>query len=192
MTFQKNSMIDMQNRLTDEEREKTFRYLYEKYVVLLRYFGQKYVNNESIISDLIQDAFVHLWERMSHFKDESEAKAFLYKVVQNSCIDQIRHQEVAQKYIQHIISENTEEKSFLDNILETEIFQALRTVFNELPPACKEVYLLSLQGKSHEEISQQLNITINTVKKQKNNANHYMRERLKYLLQIILTTGIGI
>ena len=166
--------------------------MYEKYVVLLRYFGQKYVNNESIISDLIQDAFVHLWERMSHFKDESEAKAFLYKVVQNSCIDQIRHQEVAQKYIQHIISENTEEKSFLDNILETEIFQALRTVFNELPPACKEVYLLSLQGKSHEEISQQLNITINTVKKQKNNANHYMRERLKYLLQIILTTGIGI
>ena len=77
-------------------------------------------------------------------------------------------------------------------MLESEIFQALRTVFNELPPACKKVYLLSLQGKSHDEISQQLNITINTVKKHKNNANHYMREKLKYLLQVILTTGIGI
>lgn len=123
--------------------------------------------------------------KMSQFKDENEVKAFLYKVVQNSCIDLIRHEAVAQKYVQHVNSEDTEEKSFLDNILETEIFQALRIVFNELPPACKEVYLLSLQGKSHEEISQQLDITINTVKKHKNNANHYMRERLKYLLTVL-------
>lgn len=180
------------SHFTEKEKEKTFRYLYEKYVVLLRYFATRYINDQSVISDIVQDAFVRLWEKILQFKDENEAKAFLYKVVQNACIDLIRHQEVAQKYVEHIISENTEEKSFLDNILESEIFQALRTVFNELPPACKKVYLLSLQGKSHDEISQQLNITINTVKKHKNNANHYMREKLKYLLQVILTTGIGI
>ena len=159
------------SHLPDKDKEKTFRYLYEKYVVPLRYFAIKYINNQSIISDIVQDAFVRLWEKIQQFKDENEAKAFLYKVVQNAC--------------KHVISENTEEKSFLDNMLESEIFQALRTVFNELPPACKEVYLLSLQGKSHEEISLQMNITINTVKKHKNNANHYMRERLKYLLSIL-------
>ena len=165
------------SHLPDKDKEKTFRYLYEKYVVPLRYFAIKYINNQSIISDIVQDAFVRLWEKILQFTDENEAKAFLYKVVQTACIDLIRHQDV--------ISENTEEKSFLDNMLESEIFQALRTVFNELPPACKEVYLLSLQGKSHEEISLQMNITINTVKKHKNNANHYMRERLKYLLSIL-------
>ncbi len=174
------------------DKEKTFRYLYEKYVVLLRYFTVKYINDQTIVSDIIQDAFVRLWEKLHLFKDENEAKAFLYKVVQNACIDLIRHHEVTEKYVQHIVSENEEEKSFLDNLFEAEIFEALRTVFNELPPACKEVYLLSLQGKSHEEISQQLNITINTVKKHKNNANHYMKERLKYLLQIILTSGFSI
>ena len=119
-----------------------------------------------------------------NLKMKMRQKPFCTKLY-NACIDLIRHQEVAQKYVKHVISENTEEKSFLDNMLESEIFQALRTVFNELPPACKEVYLLSLQGKSHEEISLQMNITINTVKKHKNNANHYMRERLKYLLSIL-------
>ncbi len=186
-TTMQNSFI---SHFTD--KEKTFHYLYKKYVVTLRYFALKYINDQTIISDIIQDAFVHLWEKMSQFKDENEVKAFLYKVVQNACIDLIRHQEVTQKYIQHVISENTKEQSCLDNILEAEIFQALRTVFNELSPACREVYILSLQGKSHEEISQQLNITINTVKKHKNNANHYMREKLKYLLQIISTIRIGI
>ena len=180
------------SHFTNKEKEKAFHYLYKKYVITLRYFALKYINDQTIISDIIQDAFVHLWEKMSQFKDENEVKAFLYKVVQNACIDLIRHQEVTQKYIRHVIIENVVEQSFLDNILEAEVFQALRTVFNELPPACREVYLLSLQGKSHEEISQQLDISINTVKKHKNNANHYMREKLKYLLQNILVTKIGI
>lgn len=181
----------MQNSFTVNftDKEKTFRYLYEKYGVLLRYFANKYINNQTIISDIIQDSFIRLWENLHQFKDEHEAKAFLYKVVQNTCIDLIRHHEVTEKYMQHIMFEHEEEKSFLDNWFEAEIFEALRTVFNELPPACKEVYLLSLQGKSHEEIAQQLNITINTVKKHKNNANHYMKERLKYLLYVILTFG---
>ena len=162
---------------TDKEREKNFHYLYEKYGITLRYFAIKYINDQDIISDIIQDAFVRLWEKMSQFKDENEAKAFLYKVVQNSCIDLIRHEAVAQKYVQHVNSEDTEEKSFLDNILETEIFQALRIVFNELPPACKEVYQLSLEGKKHEEIAKQLHISINTVKKYKNNVLFFIQKR---------------
>ena len=92
------------------DKEKTFRYLYEKYVVLLRYFAVKYINDQTIVSDIIQDAFVRLWEKLHLFKDENEAKAFLYKVVQNACIDLIRHHEVTEKYVQHIVSEKEEEK----------------------------------------------------------------------------------
>ncbi|MEY8594031.1 RNA polymerase sigma-70 factor [Butyricimonas hominis] len=175
--------------LLGKDQEKSFRYLYEKYVVQLRYFAAKYIDDKMAVADIVQDAFVRLWEKKSQFQDENAIKAFLYRVVQNACIDLIRHHEAARNYTKHVMAENAED-SFLDNILETEIFQALRTVFNELPPACKEVYLLSLNGKSHEQISQQLDISINTVKKHKNNANHYMRERLKHLLQIILSSGL--
>ena len=175
--------------LLGKDQEKSFRYLYEKYVVQLRYFAAKYIDDKMAVADIVQDAFVRLWEKKSQFQDENAIKAFLYRVVQNACIDLIRHHEAARNYTKHVMAENAED-SFLDNILETEIFQALRTVFNELPPACKEVYLLSLNGKSHEQISQQLDISINTVKKHKNNANHYMRERLNHLLQIILSSGL--
>ena len=65
-------------------------------------------------------------------------------------------------------------------------FQFLLGVFNELPPACREVYRLSLEGKKHEEIAEILQITVNTVKKHKNNANHYMRERLKHILSLLV------
>ena len=85
-----------------------------------------------------------------------------------------------------MIREGDDSESFLDQILESEIFQALLSVFDELSPACKEVYQLSLDGCSHEEIARKLNISVNTVKKHKNNANHYMKERLKNVLSILL------
>ena len=82
--------------------------------------------------------------------------------------------------------EEDDREFFLENIIESEVFQMIQTVFNELTPACKEVYQLSLQGKSHEEISRLLNISVNTVKKHKNNANHYMRQRLKHVLAFLV------
>ena len=181
----------MKINLLDKDAEESFHYIYTKYTIPLRYFAIKYVADKMIAADIIQDAFLRLWEKRAQFHEEIAIKAFLFRIVQNACIDTIRHNEAAQNYTQHILCEK-EEISFLDNILESEIFQALHAVFNELPPACKEVYLLSLNGKSHEEISQQLNISINTVKKQKNNANHYMRNKLKHLLQIIVAIKISI
>lgn len=74
--------------------------------------------------------------------------------------------------------------SFLDEMLEAEIFGELTEAFNALSPACREVYRLSLAGRRHEEIADLLNISINTIKKHKNNANHFMRKRLKHMLAI--------
>lgn len=109
----------------------------------------------------------------------------LYKAVKNSCLNTIRHQGVKDRYAEVALHEE-ELESFWDHILETELFELLLGVFNELPPACREVYHLSLEGKKHEEIAEILQITVNTVKKHKNNANHYMRERLKHILSLLV------
>lgn len=166
--------------------ENAFRVLYDKYAVALRYFAAKYVSDEDVIEDVLQDAFVALWEKRTEFSVENAVKAYLYKAVRHDCLNLIRHKQVENKYAEKILQEGDESESFLDQILESEIFQVLLTVFDELPPACKEVYRMSLDGDSHEEIARKLNISINTVKKHKNNANHYMKERLKNVLSILL------
>ena len=51
-----------------------------KYRLLCAIFAMKHFNDQDIISDIIQDAFVRLWEKMSQFKDEKWGKPFLYKV----------------------------------------------------------------------------------------------------------------
>ena len=167
-----------------QDSDKAFRYLYDKYASTLRYFSAKYVDDDATIEDVVQDAFLNLWEKRNEFKTESTIKAYLYKIVRSFSVDTIRRRNIANRYAEKIVLEKEDQEFFLENIVESEVFQMIQTVFDELSPSCREVYQLSLHGKSHEEISQLLDISINTVKKHKNNANHYMRERLKNVLSI--------
>ena len=169
-----------------QDSDKAFRYLYDKYASTLRYFSAKYVDDDATIEDVVQDAFLNLWEKRNEFKTESTIKAYLYKIVRSFSVDTIRRRNIANRYAEKIVLEKEDQEFFLENIVESEVFQMIQTVFNELSPSCREVYQLSLHGKSHEEISQLFDISINTVKKHKNNANHYMRERLKHVLSILL------
>ncbi|HAM84008.1 MAG TPA: RNA polymerase sigma-70 factor [Butyricimonas sp.] len=168
-----------------QDSDKAFRYLYDKYASTLRYFSAKYVDDDATIEDVVQDAFLNLWEKRNEFKTESTIKAYLYKIVRSFSVDTIRRRNIANRYAEKIVLEKEDQEFFLENIVESEVFQMIQTVFNELSPSCREVYQLSLHGKSHEEISQLLDISINTVKKHKNNANHYMRERLKHVLSFL-------
>lgn len=179
----------MESQLTTDfwgqDSDKAFRYLYDKYASTLRYFSAKYVDDDATIEDVVQDAFLNLWEKRNEFKTESTIKAYLYKIVRSFSVDTIRRRNIANRYAEKIVLEKEDQEFFLENIVESEVFQMIQTVFNELSPSCREVYQLSLHGKSHEEISQLLDISINTVKKHKNNANHYMRERLKHVLSFL-------
>ncbi|WP_370867063.1 RNA polymerase sigma factor, partial [Butyricimonas paravirosa] len=184
-------VIYMERQLTtdyfwDQDNNQAFRYLYDKYAATLRYFAAKYVDDDDTIEDVIQDAFLNLWEKRNEFKTENTIKAYLYKIVRSFSVDTIRRRNIANRYAEKIILEKDDQEFFLENIVESEVFQMIQAVFNELSPACREVYQLSLHGKSHEEISQLLNISVNTVKKHKNNANHYMRERLKHVLSFLV------
>ena len=84
--------------------------------------------------------------------------------------------------------EETEE-AFVNRIIEAEIYALINEVFEELPMATRRVYQKSLEGKTHREIAEELNIAINTIKKHKNNANHYLRIRLEKLLSLIVYLG---
>ena len=163
----------MESQLTTDfwgqDSDKALRYLYNKYVAALRYFSAKYVDDDATIEDVVQDAFLNLWEKRHEFKTENTIKAYLYKIVRSFSVDTIRRRNIANRYAEKIVFEKDDQE-----------------FFNELSPACREVYQLSLHGKSHEEISQLLDISVNTVKKHKNNANHYMRERLKHVLSFLL------
>ena len=85
--------------------------------------------------------------------------------------------------------EETEE-SFVHQMIEAEIYALINDIFEELPDACRNVYMKSLEGKSHKEIAEESHIAITTIKKHKTNANNYLRGRLKDLLLSAIFCGV--
>ena len=68
--------------------------------------------------------------------------------------------------------------------LENEIYKAI----DKLPDECRRVFAKSrFEGKSYEEISQELGISVNTVKYHIKNALSFLQTELsKYLIALIL------
>lgn len=165
----------------DMSDAKRFKAEYEQYFTALKYFGCRYVEDEEVVCDLLQNLFVKLWERGEVFENEPAFKTYLYRSVRNSCLTYIRDTRRKEARLAEYEPEEVEE-SFVNRMIEAEVYALVNEIFEELPSASREVYMRSLDGKSHKEIAEELNIAINTIKRHKNNANHYLRSRLEKLM----------
>lgn len=168
--------------------KKKFKEVYEEYFTALKYFAMRYVKDEELACDLLQDVFIKLWEKGDRFEDEIQLKTYLYRVVRNHCLTFIRDAQRREKQMEGFKVEETEE-SFVQQMIEAEVYALINDIFEELPAACKKVYMKSLEGKSHKEIAEELNIAITTIKKHKTNANNYLRGRLKDLMCFMMLFG---
>ena len=156
---------------------KCFQVIYQEYFVALKYFACRYIKDVEVVCDLLQNLFVKLWEQGETFENEVAFKTYLYHAVRNVCLTCIRDTQRKEARLAEYEPEYCEE-SFINQIIESEVYALVNEVFEE-----------SLEGKSHKEIAEELNIAVNTIKKHKNNANHYLRSRLEKL--ICLMTYLG-
>lgn len=165
-----------------------FQQQYNLYFRQLKYFGMHYIADEEVVCDLIQDLWLKIWERKENRINEATFKQYLFQGLYRSILDYIKHNNVVREYSQKLSSENAmTEPEISYKIIKAEIYQAVNQVFDDLPDASRRVYAACLNGKSYKEIAEEFNISINTVKKHINNANHYMRKRLKDFLLFILS-----
>ena len=171
----------------DLSDSKQFKAGYEQYFTALKYFAMQYIKDEEVVFDLLQDFFMKLWERGDVFTNQDTFKVYLYRGVRNNCLTYIRDKKRQEKRLEGFVCDEVEE-DFVGRVIEAEVFSLINEVFEELPEACKRVYRLSLEGKSHQEIADELQISLNTVKFHKKNAYKLLRDKLKdkfYLLFLI-------
>lgn len=137
----------------------------------------RYVNDSDTAKDIVQDFFIHYWEkRQSSLRGNFEAYAA--RSVKNRCISYLRSQQTTDKRINQFGNETycdvEEEEELIDKeTLKLMIFKAI----DQLPPERKKIILLSAkQGLANKEIAEMLGISIHTVKSQLVKAYAFIRE----------------
>ena len=113
--------------------------------------------------EILNDGFFKIFVRLARYTKGLSFKGWLRKIMINSAIDYFRKNEKHYHTldISHLQYETSSHVSALDKLSEQEIISAIQL----LPPSYRMVFnLYVIEGYKHEEIAEQLNISIGTSK----------------------------
>lgn len=143
--------------------QKAFNSLFRSLYPRLIHFAFKYNKNKAIASDIVQDAFVTLWEKRSELEPDRSIQAYLYRIVRNKSLNYIRdHSNETIGLVDGVSLKATDENNHQD---ETEqLVDLLKTWIKELPKRQREAFELSrFEGLDHDEVADVMDVSSNTV-----------------------------
>lgn len=154
--------------MTSREFDTLFRGLY----LPLGMYALRIVDDAESAEDLVEEAFVKAWQVVESGREIDNFKGYMYRSVRNECISFLRNrkEQVGLEFVPEV-DEETVDTSERD----AKIWEAI----DKLPERCREVFLMSKRdGLTNEEIAEELNISIKTVKNQMTKAFAKLREAL--------------
>jgi RNA polymerase sigma-70 factor, ECF subfamily len=163
--------------------------LYKRYSKRLYKFGHSILKSQEESENLIQDAYLKLWENRDKVEKDNSVKSYLFTIAYNSAITIIRKKARESVFIEYLKSlQEINEEPVNVELEYKELTTKLDEIITLLPPRQKEVYLLhKVEGLKYAEIAERLNISENTIENHMSRALKTIREKLgNYSLIAIL------
>ncbi|MEW6468338.1 MAG: RNA polymerase sigma factor [Bacteroidota bacterium] len=138
--------------------------LYKKYASKMFGVCLGYISDRDAAKDILQEGFIKVFTSLKNYKGEGSLEGWIRRIIINTAIDHYRvfirdHRNL------HIeeISTAAFEVSLPDKILEKELLELI----HKLPEGARIIFnLYVVEGYSHNEIAEMLNITKGTSKSQ--------------------------
>lgn len=164
----------------NDKNAKAWERIYMDYYSPLCHYAMRILNDQEQAADLVQAAIIKLWETPLHFDDISAFNVYLYRTVNNNCLKELRDKNREDRRLKEwaFFTEEFESES-LSAVVFEEVVRKLRHVIDEMPPKRREVILMSMKKMKNEEISAELNISLNTVKKHKKEAYAVIKKAIQ-------------
>ncbi|MBN2166045.1 MAG: RNA polymerase sigma-70 factor [Marinilabiliaceae bacterium] len=160
--------------------KKAFEELFKKYYSLLVVFASKFVNDIDTAREIVQDTFVHFYEKRNEIKIHTSLKAHLFQSVKNRALNYIKRDSIIKNH--HLQIESDLKDSILvtdDEIEVSELQQRIYQAVNSLPDRCSEIFKMSrFDGLTNNEIAESLSLSKRTVETQISKALRIIREKL--------------
>jgi RNA polymerase sigma-70 factor (ECF subfamily) len=159
-----------------------FTCIYERYATaLIRYARRLGVTSADEAEDILQDAFVNVWNHLNTFDPALQFSSWLYRIVHNQVISHFRKQQSYGKHRNPVFEESkyanipAEENDHAGELADPE--KHLRTILSRMSPKYRQVLVLKfLEEKNYVEISDILKIPEGTVATRINRAKKAFRK----------------
>ena len=176
--------------LLQKGNERAFTAIYERYHKLLYVLGYKYLKDNDTAKDAVQQIFLKLWESRSLFSIHINLRNYLYTMLKNHLLNEIRNNYTALEKNYELAQETIEyENEILSKLEEKEMTEQLYRAIDSLPEQKKAVCLYKLKDSlSNQEIAEKMQISIPTVKTHYSQAIKLLREHFDKLLILLLSS----
>lgn len=139
-----------------------------------------------VADDLVQTTFVKAWQRFDTFRPGSNAKAWLFQILRNQWIDQLRRREVAGSSVP-LEEDRVDERvqvtetvwsnahDLLENFADDQVIRAL----GRLPEDQRLVlYLVDVEQMSHKDVAEIVGVAVGTIKSRTSRARSTLKQEL--------------
>lgn len=179
---------DMQLIQALKKRELTaYRQLFYDYHPRLILFANKFTNDMEAARDIVQDAFLSLWEKSAYLTIKTSPSAYLFKIVRNQSLNYQRHLKVKQSADEELAQSISayEHSVYVDindpfqSLMETELESKIAHALNDLPEKCRSVFVMSRnEHLRNKEIADKMGISVKMVEKYITKAIRVLRVEL--------------
>lgn len=168
--------------------EAAYEFLFKEYYQILTVFANKYVKDFETAKEIVQDLFVHLYEKRDKLNIKSSLKSYLFRSTHNRSLNYINAEKIRNKYVEHVkFTSNNTDNSIENEVNKTELEHELYKAIGDLPPKCQTIFKLNrFEGFSNKEIAEKLSLSKRTIETQISKALKILRIKMKPFL----TAGI--
>lgn len=134
--------------------EQSMRLLFTTLNPRLCKFAEKFVKDEDLAKDLVQDCFMQLCEKRESL-DGISLHAMLFTMVRNQCLNYLKHKIVIKRFISDLIRVRKEEELYNINfgcneevgLISEEVINTIHTAIDNLPETTRMVYRMSREER---------------------------------------------
>ncbi len=179
-------------KLTDEDiqhirqqNERFLQQLYKDVFPIMMSVAVRFMNNREEQLTAVHNAFMKMIRSIDQFRSNSSFEAWIVRILRNEMIDEFRrnNKQSAIKFSE--LKDDIQDHNFQIDQLENTAPAKLLQLLNELPPASKVVFnLYAIDEYSIKQISEALEISIETVKWHLKTSRKTLRARISTLKSI--------
>lgn len=137
----------------------------------------RYASDKETAVNLLNESYLKIFDSLPKYNNsKGQLKSWMYRIAMNHCIDHCRKESRRRKYEQEW-EESTPEPYIENSAISKMTAEELMSIVQALTPAYRMVFnLYVIEGMSHEEIADHLQISIGSSKSNLHKARKRLQE----------------
>ena len=184
------SEAPMKKGYTDAEKHEVFNREFMPHIDSMYNIAFRLTTDEDDANDLVQDTYLKAFRFISSFEQGTNAKAWLFRILKNSFINDYRkkskqpakvdYQEVETTYNSEDAADTSHTVDLRADAVQDMIGDEVANALNSLPVDFRTVIILcDIEGFTYEEMAKILDIPIGTVRSRLHRARNLLKEKLR-------------